>query len=93
MPSIKEVDRRIRENDPPIEPNQIWEAKVKGETIRRVRILAQHPEPTPFAQSGRAWIYEEMAGGRIRSEIGRLGVFPEFNLRMICKLSRRTVTG
>lgn len=92
MPSIKAVDRQIKENDPPIRPNQIWEARANRRVIRRIRILARHPDPTPFAEKGRAWLFQEITGavfgGTMRVEIGRISVTPEFNLRYVLRLTK-----
>lgn len=59
-----------------IEPLQVWDiGPGNPKPMRKIKILAKHPE------KGATWIYEEMAGGVFNSEIGRVGLFPEYNLR------------
>lgn len=65
-----------------VKPLQIWRAATDDKVIRRVRILAKDPRPN----KSNYWIYEELGGGVFRTEIGRLGVFPEFNLKYVCEL-------
>jgi hypothetical protein len=60
-----------------VKPLQVWVAYNKdGKPLRRIKILAKHPERED------SWIYEELNGGIFKTEIGRLGIFPEFNLRL-----------
>lgn len=87
--SIRQTAREEKANDPSIEPNQIWEAKYERKVIRRLRVLAQMPEPTGYREKGRAWIMQELGGGTMNTEIGRIFVCPEFNLRYIFRLSRK----
>jgi hypothetical protein len=84
--SLKQVQREIDANDPPIEPLQIWSIKKGKEVLRSIRILAEHPAP-PFAEPGRAWICEELAG-KVRLRKGELSIWPEFNLRYVLRLQR-----
>lgn len=85
MKSIRQVQTEIRENYPVIEPNQIWVARGSDRKIsRRLRILAQMPEPTGFQEEGRAWIIEEKPS-KMMSEI-RIFKCPEFNLRYVFRL-------
>ena len=63
-----------------VQPGQIWVGRDKDRIIRRIRILAKYPDSE---QIGNIWIYEELSGGIFRTEIGRLGRFPLYNLLRI----------
>lgn len=77
-----EAREAMRTNNPPVKPMQVWSAHANGKIIRRIRIMAKHPR---YALEN-YWIYEELAGGILRTEIGRLGICPEFNLRYVFEL-------
>jgi hypothetical protein len=85
--SLKETQRQINENDPPIEVGQYWSIKSKGKILRRLRIVAEHPFP-PFKEPGRAFIYEEHPSEMRRLGIMELGICPELNLRYVFDLER-----
>lgn len=82
---FEETQRAYRENDPPVEVNQIWVAKDKdGSHLRRLRIMALHPDLD--SGGGRMWFYEEQPAKmcpRLYSD--RSGRTPEFNLRYVFK--------
>lgn len=60
-----------------VKPGQIWVGRTDDKIIRRIKVLAKHPDNESI------WIYEELAGGVFRTEIGRLGLFPLYNLLRI----------
>jgi len=67
-------------NDPPIEVGSIWSGKNnEEEVLRRIRILAPYPFDDKCSENW--WIYENMPGGKLKLEIGRIGRIQEFNLR------------
>lgn len=85
--SIKQVQREIEANDPPIEVNQVWYMGSKRAPTRRIRILARYPEPLPYADDKqRVWLYANLPGGSMRLRSHELGAFPEFNLRYVARL-------
>lgn len=86
--SIKETQREVETNDPPIEVGQYWFCKSKGKILRRLRIIAEHPFPD-YAEKGRAFIYEEHRSEMLKTRpLHELGVIPEFNLRFVFKLEK-----
>lgn len=85
------VLKELETNDPPIVPGQLWIAKDEaGKVTRRILILAQYPLDIGMRKinsyEGRLWLYEECAGGIYKTEIGRIGTCPEFNLRYVFQL-------
>lgn len=84
--SIDIARKQYQVNEPEVKPGQIW---ITGEpTLRRIRILGRYvftPE-LKIGEDGRNWIYQEMPGGKMRLEIGRLGILPELNLRYVFSL-------
>src|SRR5574339_398943 len=82
----RETVRACNDNDPPIEVNQVWSATDQnGQILRRLRILALHPDPDTYSNS-RNWIYCDIPGGRMRTELHSPRVCPEFNLRYVFTL-------
>lgn len=80
---------RCKNNDPPIEPGQIWIAHLdkKDEPFRRIRIIARHIDDI----DGRpAWIYQDKPAKMRRTDYYRLGTCPEFNLRYVFTLEANT---
>ncbi len=79
------VRRQCRNNTPPVEVNQTWQAinSNTGEVMRELRILAIHPDLDAHT-NGRKWIYEEQPRRRLLER--RIGVTPEFNLRYVFSL-------
>lgn len=75
-----------RENDPPVEVNQIWSAPGNdGEIFRRVRILAPYPDPDK--NGGRLWITQDAPSKFLKNRTERpLNISPEFNLRYVFTL-------
>lgn len=85
MKSLVQIHREIKENSPAIEVNQIWVARGSDRKIRRrLRVLAQMPEPTGYEENGRVWIMEEKPSPMMRER--RVFTCPEFNLRYIFTL-------
>lgn len=89
----KELTRRrqaiygCKENRPAIAPNQVWIAKkVNGVVLRRIRILAKHPDMDTLTNYP-MWIYQELPA-RMYPRGGHLGTCPEFNLRYVFELER-----
>jgi hypothetical protein len=81
-----ETQKAYRENDPPIEVNQIWSAPdVFGKCLRRVRVMAIHPDTD---KGKRLWITQDVPGGMMKTDFYRLQACPEFNLRYVFKLER-----
>ena len=81
MISLKEAHRRVQENDPPIEINQRWICRnAEGEVLRRLRILAKHPDG--------GWIYTDEPAKMIRLTAGEIRCAPEFNLRYVFELEQ-----
>jgi hypothetical protein len=79
--SVTEALYAYQANDPPVEVDQRWEAfTADGEVTRRLRILALHPDPDNDGR--RRWIYAEEPA-RMKVEVGRLGICPEINLRIV----------
>lgn len=78
---ITDVQREVKENDPPIEVNQEWAASSDEGTInRKVRILAKHPDAD-------YWIVEDLQSRLIPNPYGMTKI-PEFNLRYVMQLYR-----
>lgn len=89
--SMKQTQREIEANDPPIEINSIWVAKHEGKVLRKLRILAPFPDPQ-MTQTERAWIFLEMPNDLALLRIERRsGVCPEFNLRHVFRLTKEEV--
>jgi len=81
----EETKRQIAEQDPPIEVDQYWVAKnADGEVIRKIRVLAKHPD------GENNWIYTDLPSRLIKHDLGRMGIFPEYNLRRIFELEDDT---
>lgn len=71
---------KARSKKPEIEPNQSWVGLANGRVLRRLRILAPHPDG--------GWIYEEQAvDGKMLER--RISVCPEFNLRYVFELEEK----
>lgn len=71
-----ERTRRARSKEISIEPNQRWISVVDGRLLRRLRVLAEHPDG--------GWLLEdEPIGGRRER---RIVICPEFNLRYMFEL-------
>lgn len=84
------VAQQITDNDPPVEVGQVWEGVNEGKIMRRIMILAPYPECGMIKPKGldhKLWLYQELSGGTMKIEIGRLGICPEFNLRFIFQLA------
>lgn len=79
--SIQRAQAEMR--DPtllPITVGQIWVAlDTEDNVMRRLRIIA----PYDYNTDEKMWVYEEMPGGVLRTQIGRFSRLPEFNLRMV----------
>lgn len=87
MKSIAQTVREIKANDPQIKANQIWVARSHRKIIRRLRILAQMPEPTGLSdEKQKVWIVEEKPSPMMH-EI-RIFKVPEFNLRYVFRLHK-----
>ena len=83
--TYRETVQAYKKNDPPVEVNQIWIGLNEDRTkiLRKIRILAVFPDGI---DNRRAWIYMEQPGGMFRTDNGRLGICPEFNLRYVFEL-------
>lgn len=78
------TQKAYRENDPPVEVNQVWSApNEEGVKLRRVRVLAIHPDSDNDGK--RLWITQDVPGGKFKMD-NRLLVCPEFNLRYVFEL-------
>ncbi|HYT40939.1 MAG TPA: hypothetical protein VEP90_01215 [Methylomirabilota bacterium] len=81
MGKLEDVQAAVANNDPPIEVNQEWAAfNDNGNVIRKVRILAKHPDQD-------YWIVEDLKSKLIPYSIGMTKI-PEFNLRYVMQLYR-----
>jgi len=79
--SVSDVQQEVKNNDPPIEVNQEWTAHDEnGNVIRKVRILAKHPDED-------YWIVEDLQSKLIPNPSGMTKI-PEFNLRYVMQLYR-----
>lgn len=76
----------VRNNDPPIEIDQIWSAPDStGEIFRRIRILALYPDYNK--NGGRLWITQDVPSKFLKNTMERpLNISPEFNLRYVFTL-------
>lgn len=64
-----------------IEVNQFWVAYDENRNvIRRIRILAPHPDG--------GWIFKDERSKLIKSDLGRMNITPEFNLRYVFELEQ-----
>ena len=85
-PKLEEVRKAIQMNYPSIHPNQVWSVKNKnGGILRRIRILALHPDRTE-SENDRQWIFQELASQMVRTGIGEISYIQEFNLRYVYEL-------
>jgi hypothetical protein len=79
--AVSNVQKEVRENDPPIKVNQEWAAFDEDNNImRKVRILAKHPDED-------YWIVEDLQSKLIPHPSGMTKI-PEFNLRYVMELWR-----
>ncbi len=86
MSKFKETQEAYRNNDPPIEVNQIWSApNEEGECLRRIRIMAIHPDTN---MGKRLWITQDVPGGTMKQDYYTLHTSPEFNLRYVFELEK-----
>lgn len=86
--TLAAVQKQMKENDPPIEVGQFWVAvnSTTGVVNRRIRILGRYlTDNKSILKESNMWIYQEHPGS-MRTETGRIGVCPEFNLRYIFRL-------
>lgn len=67
-----------------INVNQVWAARKEETALRRIRILAFHPDG--------GVIYEELSGGIMRLLIGQIHKLPERNLLKVFKLEQDVCT-
>jgi len=75
-----------RENDPPVEVNQFWVARnAEGEILRKVRILARHPDTI---DDKRVWITRDEPVGKLGTD-HYMRDCPEFNLRYVFELEQQ----
>lgn len=64
----------LKPDSPEIKPNQSWIVKYEDKILKRIRILAVHPDG--------GWIYQELGGSMITFP-NTIGWIPDFNLRYI----------
>jgi hypothetical protein len=85
--SLKQVDREVAANDPPVEVGQIWIARGKGrKIIRRMQILASLRSDLAPNRNGRWWIVRDLPSKMMRAS--HISTIPEFNLRYVFRLQR-----
>lgn len=86
--SLKQVERETEANKPAVEPNQVWSIKKDGVALRRLRIMALHPDTDN--DGGRKWIVAELPG-KMRPHVwpDSLNTIPEFNLRYVFRVERK----
>lgn len=66
--------------------NQIWAAMDERveKPLRRIRIIAKHPDG--------GYVYKELGGGTFKTETGRIGHIPSFNLLTVFTLEQDVCT-
>lgn len=90
MSRLDKAVKATRDNDPPIEVNQIWTAYNEGVCNRRIRILAPYPESPEdgFVESDKRWIIQNMRGAKM-GRAGDISICPELNLRYVFNLGEK----
>lgn len=82
---MRETIAECMANEIPVVVGDEWVAFGEdGKVLRRLRILALHPDVDNYTirSGGRMWIYQELPAA-LRTQSGRLGIIPEFNLRYV----------
>lgn len=83
--NVAEAKKEMKHNTPTIAIGQVWVARLLDKrAARRIRILGEYPSGGELNRESEypLWIYEELKGG-FKLDIGRLGLCPELNLRLV----------
>jgi hypothetical protein len=82
MTKLSDAIEAYKQNDPPVEVDQVWSIyNDERELLRRIRIVAPDPDG---CEGKRAWFYRDMPGGKMnRLDLSRIGSCPEINLRYV----------
>jgi len=76
--------KEMQEHNPPIVVGRTWVAMLEDNVVgRRIRILGLYPPRE--GREEKLWIYEEMPGGKLKTDTYRIGLCPEVNLRIVFK--------
>lgn len=80
----EETRKAIKNNDPPIEINQIWTISDSKGTLRGLRILGLFPSVGDERTD--EWIYCDLPSRVYKFGSGRISLVPEYNLRRLFTL-------